>query len=381
MTWVQVIQYIDFIKPDSAAGTESTAYSWIPADGFGDDDKAGHGTHTAGTAAGATLNNPAETVECAAGQTLSCVGACIDAVGSDDDLVAYSYQADDIDRQCPMFGCDDETEPCLGDDVAATLSENGGMAQGAKLAIFDVASSEDFLSDFAGNNLWEPCLEAGCKIHSGSFGSDGTCELGSMDVVYDDFMYQVTPHTEMHVPQTGRNQYLKRCWRLPTLSMYCIYPWADVLDRNHGKMYKLPSTPIAMLSKIRRCSLAMVVRVYVVVFRNAQRSVIHIVHVAAPQNPENLLLFAAGNDGGNQFNTVCTIGSPGIGKNSLAVGATSAGETRLNSDGIYDIDHVASLSSWGFTTDGRIKPEVVAPGDTVGPTGMNERAAISKVQK
>lgn len=85
-----------------------------------------------------------------------------------------------------------------------------------------------------------------------------------------------------------------------------------------------------------------------------------------PQNPENLLIFAAGNDGENQFEAVCTIGSPAIAKNVLAVGATSAGETRLNFDEIYDIDHVASLSSWGPTKDGRIKPEVVAPGDTVG---------------
>ncbi|CAN0481273.1 unnamed protein product, partial [Hapterophycus canaliculatus] len=82
-------------------------------------------------------------------------------------------------------------------------------------------------------------------------------------------------------------------------------------------------------------------------------------------NPENLLIFAAGNDGENPENSVCTIGSPAIAKNVLAVGATSSGETRFNTDGVYDIDHVASFSSWGFTTDGRIKPEVVAPGDMV----------------
>lgn len=70
---------------------------------------------------------------------------------------------------------------------------------------------------------------------------------------------------------------------------------------------------------------------------------------------------------------MCTIGSPAIAKNVLAVGATSAGETRLNSDGIYDIDHVASLSSWGFTKDGRVKPEVVAPGDTVGGGDLHKK--------
>ena len=202
---VQVIQYIDFIKPDSSTGSQTQNYDWIPADGFGDDEEAGHGTHTAGTAAGATLNNPAETIECDAGQTLSCVGACIDAMGTDDDLVTYYYQAYDIDRQCPMFGCDDDSEACLGDDVGATLAENGGMAQGAKLSIFDVASDEDFLSDYAGNSLWEPCLEAGCKIHSGSFGTDGTCELLATDVVYDEFMYQVTPPTRHMCPTYREN--------------------------------------------------------------------------------------------------------------------------------------------------------------------------------
>ncbi len=249
--WFQVIQYIDFIKPDSSTGTGSSYYySWIPADGFGDDEKAGHGTHTAGTAAGSTLNNPAETVECAAGETLSCVGACVDAVGSDDDLVTYYYQADDIDRQCPMFGCDDETEPCLGDDVATTLSENGGIAQGAKLAIFDVASDEDFLSDFAGNDLWEPCLEAGCAIHSGSFGSDGTCELGALDIVYDDFMYQVTLQKKYCVPYTS-------CSRLPTF-LHVWYPCVHVLSHNHGISKFRSSTSITDHSIFsERCRLAM----------------------------------------------------------------------------------------------------------------------------
>lgn len=241
---------------------------------FDEDEKAGHGTHTAGTAAGATLNSPAETATCDAGETLSCVGACIDATDLTDDLLTSVEQNNwfDIDRQCPLFACDDDSGVCLGDDVGTTLTENGGMAQGAKLAIFDIASGDSFLASNAGNGLWEPCLEAGCKIHSNSWGGDGNCIPGPLDVAYDDFMYS---------------------------------------------------------------------------------------------NPENLLIFAAGNDGQNQFDTSCTINSPATAKNVLSVGATSAGETRLNQDGIYDIDHVASLSSWGFTADGRIKPEVVAPGDAV----------------
>lgn len=165
----------------------------FPGDRFGDDEKAGHGTHTAGTAAGATLNNPAETTECDTGKTLSCAGACIDATGSDDDLVSSYYQADDIDRQCPFFGCDDDSDLCLGDDVGVTLAENGGMAQGAKLAIFDVFAGETSLAYYAGNGLWEPCLEAGCKIHSNSWGGDGVCTLSALDILYDEFMYKVNP--------------------------------------------------------------------------------------------------------------------------------------------------------------------------------------------
>ena len=88
------------------------------------------------------------------------------------------------------------------------------------------------------------------------------------------------------------------------------------------------------------------------------------------QNPEHLLLFAAGNDG-DVFRTTCTIGAPGIGKNVLSVGATSSGSTRRpftpadGGVGFADIDTVAYFSSYGFTNDDRIKPEVVAPGDQV----------------
>lgn len=96
------------------------------------------------------------------------------------------------------------------------------------------------------------------------------------------------------------------------------------------------------------------------------------------QNPEHLLLFAAGNQGDPADPTrTCTINSPGLGKNVLTVGATSSGAARRpvtgddgepTSDyggGDSDIDTIAYFSSYGFTTDGRIKPEVVAPGDQV----------------
>lgn len=94
------------------------------------------------------------------------------------------------------------------------------------------------------------------------------------------------------------------------------------------------------------------------------------------QNPENLLIFAAGNDGWYTDRDVCTTNSPGIAKNVLAIGATSSGETRLTTtsengkiadgtNGLADISTIAAYSSYGPTQDGRIKPEVVAPGDSV----------------
>ena len=69
-------------------------------------------------------------------------------------------------------------------------------------------------------------------------------------------------------------------------------------------------------------------------------------------HPDFLLVFAAGNNGGNPG----TVASPATAKNVLAVGATqhdrSAGRP-------------ASFSSNGPTHDGRIKPDVTAPGENV----------------
>lgn len=210
---MQVIQYIDVLKSDSAPQSHGPSYTtseggqfpWYPADGFAVDKVAGHGTHTAGSAAGATLNSPAETVSCNETKALGCVGGCIDPDGSraTDDFVSSYYQTfyeEDIDRICPMFECDDEAEQwCLSDDVGETLTEHGGMARGAKLSIFDTFSGDLALVDFPGNGMWESCLEAGCKLHSNSWGGDLMCTVAPVDIEHDNFMYKVSRGRNIHL--------------------------------------------------------------------------------------------------------------------------------------------------------------------------------------
>ena len=194
------------MKSDSEPSSHGEYYTteqgeqitWLDAAYFEQDDAAGHGTHTAGSAAGATLNTPAETVTCSSPDVLGCVGACISdsSAYEDDDLLTYADQfySADLDRLCPSFDCSGyDEEECLSDDVEHTLSDHGGMAQGAKLAIFDmVVNDVAGLGSYAGNGVWEACLEAGCKVHSNSYSADLICEMGELDVEYDDFMYNVS---------------------------------------------------------------------------------------------------------------------------------------------------------------------------------------------
>ena len=207
----QIIQYINLVKSDSEPGQYGdyfTTYSggrfpWLDATDFEQDEAAGHGTHTAGSAAGATLNASAETVTCSGSNDLGCVGGCINPVSPTDDLLSSSSQLFhvDLDRLCPSFDCGGYGEEvCLGDNVDKTLTEHGGIAQGAKLAIFDIFYDDLGLGSYAGNGVWEACLEAGCKIHSNSYGGDNVCEIGAADVEYDDFMYNVSTLTRVSSP-------------------------------------------------------------------------------------------------------------------------------------------------------------------------------------
>ncbi|CAM9909611.1 unnamed protein product, partial [Sphacelaria rigidula] len=76
------------------------------------------------------------------------------------------------------------------------------------------------------------------------------------------------------------------------------------------------------------------------------------------QNPEHLLIFAAGNYG--ETTDGCSIASPSVMKNGLAVGSSMSGSVRMTTG---DMDTVSLFSGIGPTSDGRIKPDIVAPGE------------------
>jgi len=94
---------------------------------------------------------------------------------------------------------------------------------------------------------------------------------------------------------------------------------------------------------------------------------------ATDGNQEMLQVFAAGNAGSGAY----TVGSPGTAKNVLTVGATE----NVRDNGVIDgcgeanadnADDMAGFSSRGPTNDGRIKPDVVAPGTHVsGPASKD----------
>lgn len=77
-----------------------------------------------------------------------------------------------------------------------------------------------------------------------------------------------------------------------------------------------------------------------------------------------LVVFAAGNARGRRDQNGCpsddysTIGVPATGKDMISVGAVNS-----------DDNSMTVFSGWGPTDDGRLKPEIVAPGDQVGGDG------------
>lgn len=83
------------------------------------------------------------------------------------------------------------------------------------------------------------------------------------------------------------------------------------------------------------------------------------------ENPEILVIMAAGNSGRKGPKTIV---APAGGKNVLTVGASlNSGDTfRVNNcPEMLNAESVAGFSSYGPTSDGRIKPDIVAPGQTI----------------
>ncbi|MCB2153477.1 S8 family serine peptidase [bacterium] len=84
------------------------------------------------------------------------------------------------------------------------------------------------------------------------------------------------------------------------------------------------------------------------------------------RNPEFLIFCAAGNDGPASG----SVGSPSTAKNVVAAGATESPTLSGN-----DYEDITTWSSRGPTSDGRIKPDLTAPGQT--RTALNDDNAVS----
>jgi hypothetical protein len=78
------------------------------------------------------------------------------------------------------------------------------------------------------------------------------------------------------------------------------------------------------------------------------------------QHPQMLLIFSAGNTG--EYGKAKTIESPAHAKNILTVGASQTGRWPAEPSYETNVDYVASFSASGPSTDGRVKPDLVAPG-------------------
>lgn len=197
-----MIQYISLVRPDAEGETQpygeylttasGSEFPWLDPEGFSTETSGGHGSHTAGTAAGATITSPVQLEPCTGGDELGCLGGCLDS-----DTIDYltSDSMFDPDTLCPRFDCDgygENLNNCLDDDTVEMLTTHGGVAPGAKLSIFDVSLDGAFVwAELALNGLWEAARETSCKIHSNSWGGTGVCTVDDLAVSFDEYMYEV----------------------------------------------------------------------------------------------------------------------------------------------------------------------------------------------
>lgn len=198
----QIVQYIGLVR--GSVGGDDEPYGdyyttsrgskipWYDVDGFTTEQEGGHGSHTAGTAAGATLTSPVQIGSCSDEDELGCVGGCLDP-SYIEELTSNSYV--DIDTLCPKFGCDgsDATSGvCLSDDTVDTLTAHGGVAPGAKISVFDVSLDGTFIwAELAGNGLWRAVNSTGSAIHSNSWGGNSGCSVDPTSALYDEYMFAV----------------------------------------------------------------------------------------------------------------------------------------------------------------------------------------------
>jgi len=99
------------------------------------------------------------------------------------------------------------------------------------------------------------------------------------------------------------------------------------------------------------------------------------------ENQDFLVTIAAGNDGSASTASDGTLGSPATGKNVLSVGAGEQTEEfwqdlGINCDDCDDND-IASFSSRGPAYDGRVNPQVIAPGHLIGSASSTPTSATS----
>ena len=135
------------------------------------------------------MKSDAQVTTCNVDDYLDCLGGCL----TYEDMVDMLNNGElDFEMLCPAFNCDNMGEPCLTDNVGETLAENGGVAQGAKLSIFDVsANGLTGWAVLALTGLWNSTIGTGCFIHSNSWGLDTNCSVNSESMAHDEYMFEV----------------------------------------------------------------------------------------------------------------------------------------------------------------------------------------------
>lgn len=94
-------------------------------------------------------------------------------------------------------------------------------------------------------------------------------------------------------------------------------------------------------------------------------------------NKDMIILFAAGNEGRNQYTgrlVYNSISAPGTAKNVITVGASESYRPEFAHPWADNPNEIAPFSSKGWTDDGRVKPDIVAPGTFILSTRSTKAA-------